>query len=92
MLERKFERGQLGKYSLEEKNEFGKLCKKYKNEYDNIVEENKDKPKYDIRLKQHSKMLPRKGFIAKAVRKDLRNAKHDNPNFVKALKLGKRCL
>ena len=29
MSERKFERGKLGKYNLEEKNELGKLCKFY---------------------------------------------------------------
>ena len=32
MLEKKFERGQLGKYSLEEKNELGKLWKILKHE------------------------------------------------------------
>ena len=40
-------------------------------------------------------MLQRKVFIAKVVRefyKEVRYVKHDNPNFVKALKLEKRCL
>ena len=31
-VRKKFERGHLGKYSVEEKNVFGKFCKKYKNE------------------------------------------------------------
>ena len=59
------------------------------------MEENKDKVNYDRRLRQHTKILPRDGFIAKAVREyydDLKEVKADVRKLVNALKLGKRCL
>ena len=66
-----------------------------KEEYDSLVEENKDKVNYDRRLRQHTKILPRDGFIAKAVCEyydDLKEVKADVRKLVNALKLGKRCL
>ena len=44
---------------------------------------------------KHVKKLPRRGYVARAMREfysDLKDVKHYNPTFTKALKLGKRCL
>ena len=95
MAQRNFERNKSGKYGLKERTELENLIKKYKEEYDSLVEENKDKVNYDRRLRQHTKILPRDGFIAKAVREfyhDLKEVKADDRKLVNALKLGKRCL
>ena len=94
MTQRNFERKKSGKYSLKEQTELGNLIKKYKEEYDSLAEENKNKVNYVRRLRQHTKILPRDGFIAKAVREyydDLKEVKADDRKLVNALKLGKRC-
>ena len=81
MAQRNFERNKSGKYSLKERTELGNLIKKYKEQYDSLVEENKDKVNYDRQLRQHRKVLPRDGFITKAVREyydDLKVVKADN--------------
>ena len=95
MAKRNFERNKSGKYTLKERTELRNHIKKYKEEYNSLVEENKDKVNYDRQLRQHTKILPRDGLIAKVVCEyydDLKEVKADDRKLVNALKLGKRCL
>ena len=90
MAQRNFEWKKSGKYSLKEQTELWNLIKKYKEEYDSLAEENKDKVNYVRPLRQHSKILPRDGFIAKAAFEyynDLKEVKADDRKLVNALKL-----
>ena len=93
-MSKKFVRGEKDKYTLAEKEELGKLCKRFKEEYDAKVEQNKDKANWSKRERKHTKMLPKEGYIARAVRAyypDLQDLKHNDPILEKAVKLGKRC-
>ena len=67
-MSRKFFRGKNDKYSLVENDELGKLCKKYKDEYDAKVDEYKKQVNWNNKMKKHTKILPREGYLARAVR------------------------
>ena len=49
-VERKFIRGQLKKYTLEEKHGLGELCKKYRDEYDAEITETSKKANYNYKV------------------------------------------
>lgn len=95
MATRQFTRGEKHKYSLDEKVALGELCKKYKKEYDEKSVEMSKMVNWNDKTKKHANRQPHQGFLARAVREfypDLKKLKHDDPQFAKALKFGKRCL
>ena len=80
-------------FSNEERLLLGNLVKKHKDEYDDFVEQNKNKTKWDGKRKKYVQIKPKDGYVAKAVRElytDLQDAKHDDPSFVRALKVASR--
>ena len=94
MADRKFNRAERGKYTLEEKDGLGKLCEKYKLEYDEKLNSTSGQVTYNEKRKKHTNQTPREGYIAKAVREfhsDLKDVKHDDSNLKAAICLGKRC-
>ena len=93
--DRKFSRNERDKYTLEEKNALGQLCKRYKAEYEITAAENSQKVIFNEKRRKHVKILPRGGYLARAVRdfySDLNYAKQNDPSLTKAIKLGKRSL
>ena len=60
-----------------------------KEEYDLKAEKHKGKTKYDYKRKQHVSIEPSTGIISKTVRQfygDLKNAKNNDGEFVRAVK------
>ena len=72
--------------------ELGKLCIEHKEKYDAAVEEAKNKVNYCNQRKKHVNKKTNTGYLASALREfypDLKNLKHDDRDFVRALKMAK---
>jgi len=67
-MSKKFVRREKDKHTLAEKEELGNLCKRFKKEYDAKSEKNKDKANWSERVRKRTKMLPKEGYLAHAVR------------------------
>ena len=85
-------RGTYDLYSNDEKLQLVELVAKRKEEYD--AEAARGKTRYDAKRMKQVQVKPNSGFIARAVREfytDLAEAKNDDPEFCKAVKLVIRC-
>ena len=85
-------RGTYNLYSNDENLQLTELVAKRKEEYD--AEVVRGKARYGAKRKKHIQVKPSTGFIARAVREfypDLAEAKNDDPEFNKAVKLASRC-
>ena len=92
-MNRPFARSDRQSYTNEEKLQLAECVERYKHEYGEEVKKNEGKTRYDARKKKHVPIIPKGGFVAKAVRNfysDLKDVRNDDENFDRALKLAKR--
>ena len=85
-------RGTNNLYSNDEKLQLTELVAKRKGEYDAKIA--RGKTHYDAKRKKHVQVKPSSGFITRAVREfytDLQEAKNDDLEFCKAIKLASQC-
>ena len=86
-------RGTDNLYSNDEKLQLAELVAKRKEEYD--AEVMREKSRYYAKRKKHVQVKPSSGFIARAVREfytDLAEAKNEDSEFCKVVKLASQCL
>ena len=91
--DKRFNRGTKTKRSLLERMELGKLCIKHKEKYDATVQKGKQQVNFCPKRKKYVNRLPKAGYLAGALREyypDLVSVKHNDPVFVRALKMAKR--